>query len=130
MTSNPDNYRPAPNGWTEHAACTGLGHLMYPDAKDQYGIGSATLVCMNCPVRFECLKQAMDTGETWGIWGGLTYDERTSLRRRVARHNLRVRNGEAVTPLVLDDVIATVTDISLDDFVSLAREIDEEEDAA
>jgi hypothetical protein len=36
----------------------------------------ARALCMTCPVRDECLDYALDTGETEGIWGGLTPEER------------------------------------------------------
>lgn len=36
----------------------------------------ARAICMTCPVRDECLNYALETGETVGIWGGLTPEER------------------------------------------------------
>lgn len=36
----------------------------------------ARAICMMCPVRDECLAYAVGTGETEGIWGGLTPLER------------------------------------------------------
>jgi WhiB family redox-sensing transcriptional regulator len=36
-------------------------------------------------VREACLDFALSTGQAYGIWGGLTEDERRSLRRRRQR---------------------------------------------
>lgn len=30
----------------------------------------AKSICMDCPVRWECLQTALDRKERWGIWGG------------------------------------------------------------
>lgn len=34
-----------------------------------------------CPVRAQCLEYALDAGERFGIWGGLSEPERRKLRR-------------------------------------------------
>lgn len=38
--------------------------------------------CMGCPVRTECLADALDSGSEFGIWGGMTERERRALLRR------------------------------------------------
>ena len=45
-------------------------------------IAEAKAVCTRCPVREACLRFALSTGQGYGIWGGLTEDERRNLRRR------------------------------------------------
>ena len=40
----------------------------------------AKAVCASCPVRVECLEHAIAVDERYGIWGGLTQDERRLLR--------------------------------------------------
>jgi WhiB family redox-sensing transcriptional regulator len=45
----------------------------------------AKAICARCPVRDACLAYALDTGETHGIWGGLTEDERRAILRRQRR---------------------------------------------
>jgi WhiB family redox-sensing transcriptional regulator len=48
-------------------------------------IYEAKAVCARCPVREACLRFALDTGQNYGIWGGLTEDERHKLRRKERR---------------------------------------------
>lgn len=41
----------------------------------------AKRVCMVCNVREECLEYALSSNQDAGIWGGLTEDERRTLKR-------------------------------------------------
>ena len=41
----------------------------------------AKSICAACPVRQRCLEYAIAADERYGIWGGLTKDERRMLRR-------------------------------------------------
>jgi WhiB family redox-sensing transcriptional regulator len=45
----------------------------------------AKAVCRRCPVMDHCLQWALETGQEAGVWGGLSEDERRSMRRRAAR---------------------------------------------
>lgn len=38
--------------------------------------------CLDCPVRLECLAEALECGATFGVWGGLTERERRALIRK------------------------------------------------
>ena len=42
----------------------------------------AKAVCGACPVRAECLAEALDNEIEWGVWGGLTERERRALLRQ------------------------------------------------
>ena len=42
----------------------------------------AKKICVQCPVRAECLEYALANDERFGIWGGLSERERRRLRRR------------------------------------------------
>jgi hypothetical protein len=42
-------------------------------------------ICALCPIREQCLTEAMERFEQHGVWGGLTERERSNLRRRQAR---------------------------------------------
>jgi WhiB family redox-sensing transcriptional regulator len=42
----------------------------------------AKAVCTGCPVRTECLAEALDGRINFGVWGGMTERERRALLRR------------------------------------------------
>lgn len=71
--------------WRRRAACQGKDpELFFPvgsagPALTQ--IAEAKKICARCPVLRACLVFAMATGQEYGIWGGLTEDERRQLRR-------------------------------------------------
>jgi WhiB family redox-sensing transcriptional regulator len=72
--------------WRRHAVCRGEDpELFFPLGSAGPALAqivAAKAVCARCPVREECLRFAMRTGQGYGIWGGLTEDERRNLRRR------------------------------------------------
>jgi WhiB family redox-sensing transcriptional regulator len=47
-------------------------------------IDLAKRICAHCQVRQECLAFAMRNGESHGIWGGTTPEDRTKARRAEA----------------------------------------------
>lgn len=74
--------------WQDQASCRGAaGRDFYPPfggerqrervAREQ----RAKSVCASCAVRTQCLEQAVASGERYGVWGGLTFDERATFRR-------------------------------------------------
>jgi WhiB family redox-sensing transcriptional regulator len=74
--------------WHDAAHCRGeAGRDFYPPfggerkrervAREQ----RAKTVCAACPVRSQCLEHAIASGERYGVWGGLTFDERVTFRR-------------------------------------------------
>ena len=65
--------------WTLQAKCRGMQDKLFPEGVDQK---RARLVCMGCPVRSECLAEALDNRIEWGVWGGLTERERRQLLRQ------------------------------------------------
>jgi WhiB family redox-sensing transcriptional regulator len=70
--------------WTDLAACRSADpELFFPvstsgPALDQ--VAEAKQVCASCPVASDCLAWALRAGESAGIWGGTTPDERRYLR--------------------------------------------------
>lgn len=66
--------------WTTRAACKSTD----PDELFVQGAAQnrAKVVCMTCPVRTECLADALDNRVEFGVWGGMTERERRALLRR------------------------------------------------
>nr|WP_308016707.1 MULTISPECIES: WhiB family transcriptional regulator [Streptomyces violaceusniger group] len=56
-------------------------------------IEEAKAVCRRCPVMETCLQWALDTNQHYGVWGGMSEDERRALKRRAARK--RAHNASA-----------------------------------
>jgi len=81
--------------WTAEAAC-GKGAIN-PEALFVEGNAQreARAVCLTCPVRLECLADALDNKMDFGVWGGMTERERRALLRR--RPEVRSWRSELVT---------------------------------
>ncbi len=68
--------------WREQAACRGLPTNMFFHPRQERGPqrrrreSEAIAVCRKCPVITECRAHAEWVPEHYGIWGGLTEDER------------------------------------------------------
>jgi WhiB family redox-sensing transcriptional regulator len=69
-----------PKDWRVNAACNGddPDELFVRGAEQR----KAKLVCVACPVRTECLAEALDNRIEFGVWGGMTERERRALLRR------------------------------------------------
>ena len=52
-------------------------------------IEDAKAVCRRCTVVDACLNWALENNQDSGVWGGLSEDERRSLKRRRARARQR-----------------------------------------
>lgn len=88
--------------WRSRAAC--IGHppdWFYPErtstARADGGLTlperRAKAVCVRCPVRAECLTEAIVMQDPWGVWGGTLPHERAR-----AAHVEGCRRGTKVAP--------------------------------
>lgn len=74
-------------GWQERAACRSedlelfFGHDGEPKARRLAREARAVEVCRGCAVRDNCLQQANQVPERYGVWGGLTEEQRQEQRR-------------------------------------------------
>ncbi|WP_406359460.1 WhiB family transcriptional regulator [Streptomyces sp. NBC_01544] len=66
--------------WSDQAACRSSDPEGLFDAAA--GQNRAKAVCTGCPVRIECLVEALDNRIEFGVWGGMTERERRALLRR------------------------------------------------
>ena len=66
--------------WSAQAAC----RTTDPDELFVQGAAQnrAKAVCTGCPVRTECLADALDNRVEFGVWGGMTERERRLLLRQ------------------------------------------------
>lgn len=95
--------------WKADAHCLGMDPDVFfpivptrpsPNATRRYDleVAAAKVHCRRCDVQAECLAYSLANGEAYGVWGGLSEEE----RRRVARlpksgggPNARARAGVA-----------------------------------
>lgn len=70
--------------WRLLAACRGKGpEIFFPT--DWQGVERARDICRDCPVRFECLEEALSMTYQYGVWGGES--ERSRRRMRETRRS-------------------------------------------
>lgn len=79
-----------PDDWQRSALCAQTDpDLFFPDSHQPRRYAEATqwakAVCVQCPVRLDCLEYALTLTERHGIWGGLSEDELHQLDRQAAR---------------------------------------------
>ncbi len=83
--------------WATIAACRdGDPDALFVQGAEQ---NIAKRVCRSCPVRFECLADALDNRIEFGVWGGMTERERRALLRR----HPQVRSWRAVFEAALEN---------------------------
>lgn len=73
--------------WADAGACADLPDLFYNSDDDPKGLRrrkeeSAKRICQRCPVLETCREYAMVNGELYGVWGGLSENERHRLSGR------------------------------------------------
>lgn len=78
-------------GWRLEANCAGVDpDLFYPERGGSKGLQAAQIelakgVCAGCSVRMQCLVDALEGQEAFGIWGGLSEKERREYQTRLPR---------------------------------------------
>ena len=72
-----------PDLWQDRAACFGIDpDVFFPDLRGRGRAGARVL--RRCRIREECLAWALKNGERYGVWGGLTEQQRRRVQRQVA----------------------------------------------
>lgn len=75
--------------WRSRAACLSVDpELFFPIGNTGPAISQvaeAKMVCSTCQVVEVCLRWAMENNQDSGVWGGMSEEERRSLKRRAAR---------------------------------------------
>ena len=74
--------------WRDRARCRAEDPELFfpigPSGPAMKQLNKAKAVCRRCPVVVDCLTWALATGQSAGVWGGLSEDERRELRRTTA----------------------------------------------
>ena len=66
--------------WAAQASCAGLHtDVLFGNNTEQR---VAAALCQGCPVRLQCLAEALQDRLEFGVWGGLTERERRTLAKR------------------------------------------------
>ena len=86
---------PGPNSdlwdWQMNGACRGQDPSVFfhPDGERGPARESreavAKAICSSCPVRVQCASHSLAVREPYGVWGGLSEDDREVIYRRGAR---------------------------------------------
>ena len=69
--------------WQDYGSCRRYPvEVFFPPAEQE--ADEAKAICETCAVREPCLEYALESDERFGVWGGLTPEERRALilRRR------------------------------------------------
>lgn len=111
--------------WRHRAACRGAPEpeLWFPVGDTEAALlqtQDAKQICHGCPVRADCLQDALDRGHDFGIFGGLTEDERRVGVRRLKRAEAEV-SAQALIAEV-ERAAARAELVELQRFRKLARQ--------
>lgn len=104
--------------WQEHGACRQADPLLFFHPQNERGSSrarrdrAAKIICAGCDVRMECADYAVRAREPYGVWGGLSEEDREHIYARLdSRHYPRERGeglrlagveiAEAVSPRAL-----------------------------
>lgn len=79
--------------WHDDANCRGVDIDIF-FSLDDLDQKNALELCKACPVRRECLQDALEQHEMYGIWGGTTESDRRSMIRDHRRQE-RERRADA-----------------------------------
>ncbi|MFF4180188.1 WhiB family transcriptional regulator [Streptomyces sp. NPDC001750] len=90
-TISPARHRPlGDHSWQDEAVCQSTGYnpvdpeIFFPEPDETAKITAAKSLCGQCPVRRTCLDTALEGGDTHGIRGGMTEEERAPLHEKLA----------------------------------------------
>lgn len=71
--------------WDAQALCAQVvGDQFFPSQGDSITANAAKRLCEGCPVKVECLTDALVKDEVFGVRGGYTAHERRQLRKGAA----------------------------------------------
>lgn len=77
--------------WHAEAKCLGMDDSLFfgssdPDTRPPYTLAEirkAQAICGECPVAYECLVDALENREDYGVWAGTTSKRRRSMLEQI-----------------------------------------------
>jgi WhiB family redox-sensing transcriptional regulator len=87
--------------WQEKGACRDLDDGLFFHPPNERGLARlrrdqrAKQICAGCVVRVECADYAIRSREPYGVWGGLTEEERRLIYRAIPLVDFPQARGEA-----------------------------------
>jgi WhiB family redox-sensing transcriptional regulator len=94
--------------WQEHGACREADPLLFFHPQNERGRSrmhrdrEAKRVCASCTVRIECADYAVRAREPYGVWGGLSEDEREVIYARLDIRHYPRSTGEGARVAALE----------------------------
>jgi WhiB family transcriptional regulator, redox-sensing transcriptional regulator len=86
--------------WQEQGSCRSADPTLFFHPQNERGSArrsrdlAAKSVCASCPVRLECADYAVRAREPYGVWGGLTEEERERIYARIDLAEYPRQRGE------------------------------------
>lgn len=104
--------------WQEKGACRGSETDLFFHPQNERGLArarrdrSAKSICARCDVRIECADYAIRAREPYGVWGGMTEEEREAIYARIPLSNFPKRRGEAAE-MAARDIAAAISTLAM-----------------
>lgn len=79
--------------WQARGSCRTVDPTLFFHPQNERGLSrlrrdrQAKAVCAPCPVRLECADYAIRAREPYGVWGGLTEEDREAIYRTLSSRN-------------------------------------------
>lgn len=86
--------------WQERGSCREADPELFFHPQNERGLArlrrdrAAKAVCADCNVRIDCADYAIRAREPYGVWGGLTEEEREKVYVRIALAQFPRQRGE------------------------------------
>lgn len=88
--------------WSEQGSCREADPNLFFHPQNERGAArimrdrAAKAICANCTVRIECADYAVRAREPYGVWGGLTEEDREAIYRKLDSRNYPRARGEGL----------------------------------
>ena len=104
--------------WQEHGSCRVADPLLFFHPQNERGLArlrrdrAAKAVCTRCEVRVECADSAIRAREPYGVWGGMTEEERERVYVRIDLTDFPRQRGEGASAAA-DEIALAVAPVTL-----------------